>query len=307
MRNKALSLASSMAICAAAHATDGPMVAAIAPVAEGGGIYSVNPITGEVTFVVDTAPIPASNGTPNGLAIDRQTRRAFYNTFLAPSNLYVTDLLSGEHVLAGTLEGSVACGSVFQGAYYYIPSQAGTLRRVTVGEDGIIESDVQLDLVNPRPWGFGDIAISPEGILFGSGGTDSGQDIFRIDLAEFTGQVDYLVDQSTLPGLQLGFDEGCLIGLNIGTRQFFEIDQATGSRTEIGGLAPEAPLFTDLAARIPALGIPGDVDGDGEVGFADLTEVLANWGPCSGCHADLNGDGDVGFEDLTEVLAAWSP
>jgi len=54
---------------------------------------------------------------------------------------------------------------------------------------------------------------------------------------------------------------------------------------------------------------PGDVTGDGFVGFDDLVTVLADWGPCPGmgdCPADLTGDGSVGFPDLLEVLANWS-
>lgn len=50
---------------------------------------------------------------------------------------------------------------------------------------------------------------------------------------------------------------------------------------------------------------PGDVNVDGVVGFADLLDILANWGPCSGCPADADGDGAVGFSDVLLVLSAW--
>ncbi len=52
---------------------------------------------------------------------------------------------------------------------------------------------------------------------------------------------------------------------------------------------------------------PADVDGDRDVGFADLTAVLAAWGPCDACPEDVDGDGAVAFGDLTTVLAAWGP
>ncbi len=51
---------------------------------------------------------------------------------------------------------------------------------------------------------------------------------------------------------------------------------------------------------------PGDLDGDGQVGIADLLALLAAWGPCAGCAADLDGDGAVGITDLLLVLANWS-
>ncbi len=50
---------------------------------------------------------------------------------------------------------------------------------------------------------------------------------------------------------------------------------------------------------------PADVDGDGVVGAADLTSLLAAWGACAGCSADLNGDALVGPSDLASLLSAW--
>ena len=53
--------------------------------------------------------------------------------------------------------------------------------------------------------------------------------------------------------------------------------------------------------------VPGDVDGNGVVDFADLLAVLAGWGPCEGdCPADLDGNGRVEFADLLLVLSNWS-
>ena len=50
-----------------------------------------------------------------------------------------------------------------------------------------------------------------------------------------------------------------------------------------------------------------DHDGDRFIGFTDLTQLLAAWGPCAGCPEDLDGDGAVGFTDLTQTLADWGP
>jgi len=62
-----------------------------------------------------------------------------------------------------------------------------------------------------------------------------------------------------------------------------------------------------LRIPIPPLPCPEDIDVNGSVGFADLTEVLNNWGPCDCCRQDFNADGAVGFEDLTRLLARWGP
>lgn len=53
-------------------------------------------------------------------------------------------------------------------------------------------------------------------------------------------------------------------------------------------------------------GVPGDVNGDGQVDFSDLLAVLAAWGPCDACPEDVDGSGAVDFADLLAVLAAFS-
>jgi hypothetical protein len=64
----------------------------------------------------------------------------------------------------------------------------------------------------------------------------------------------------------------------------------------------------DIFTRRIDLPVPGDVDGDDTVNFADLVAVLANWGDCPGpdpCPADVDGDGSIGLDDLLFVLARF--
>lgn len=73
--------------------------------------------------------------------------------------------------------------------------------------------------------------------------------------------------------------------------------------------------FTDFDLRLDNIAIARggdepdpDLDGSGEVDGADLTILLAAWGPCppkGPCPADLDGDGGVNGADLTILLAAW--
>ena len=54
--------------------------------------------------------------------------------------------------------------------------------------------------------------------------------------------------------------------------------------------------------------VNADLNGDGIVGFADLSTLLAGWGPCppgAPCFADINGSGVVDLADLIALLAAW--
>jgi choice-of-anchor B domain-containing protein len=57
------------------------------------------------------------------------------------------------------------------------------------------------------------------------------------------------------------------------------------------------------------LGVIGDVNGDGLVGFDDLLILLSEWGDCpdppADCPADLDEDGIIGFQDLLIMLSNW--
>lgn len=61
----------------------------------------------------------------------------------------------------------------------------------------------------------------------------------------------------------------------------------------------------------PQAEVPGDADGDGEVGIEDFLIVLGNWGPCPGpcppaCAGDLDDDCEVGILDFLMVLGNWT-
>ena len=58
-------------------------------------------------------------------------------------------------------------------------------------------------------------------------------------------------------------------------------------------------VMADVAKNVELKG--GDVDQNGTVAFADLTEVLNLYGNAA-ANADVNGDGSIGFADLTAVL-----
>lgn len=67
------------------------------------------------------------------------------------------------------------------------------------------------------------------------------------------------------------------------------------------GMSPEIDAVADVAPR-PAL--PGDLDGDGEVGGADLASLLGSWGTSG--PGDLDGNGTVDGADLSILLGSWS-
>ena len=49
----------------------------------------------------------------------------------------------------------------------------------------------------------------------------------------------------------------------------------------------------------------GDLDGDGQIGFGDLLDLISAWGPCRGCPQDFDNNGEVEFNDLLFIVSNW--
>ncbi|MHC5115251.1 MAG: hypothetical protein ACYTGP_12580 [Planctomycetota bacterium] len=73
----------------------------------------------------------------------------------------------------------------------------------------------------------------------------------------------------------------------------------------LGNLRPG--ILTRAEPPPPPPPCPADLDGSGDVGFGDILQIIASWGPCPGCPADLDGSGDVGFGDILQIIASWGP
>lgn len=91
-------------------------------------------------------------------------------------------------------------------------------------------------------------------------------------------------------------------GLDFSDHDFVYVEvtlQDVGQKTEY-----------EAIIRVPIPGgvaCPADVNGDGQIGVADLLAVISNWGPCAGCPADVTGDDQVGVADLLAVISNWGP
>lgn len=79
-----------------------------------------------------------------------------------------------------------------------------------------------------------------------------------------------------------------------------------GDRLVIGTLSDGLSVHDVSTCPGGGSSVPGDLDGDGSVGGADLGLLLGSWGPCGGCPADLDGNGTVDGADLGALLGAWS-
>jgi len=82
--------------------------------------------------------------------------------------------------------------------------------------------------------------------------------------------------------------------------------QASGDVDATNRASDHAPVV--LGLTLPGVGIPGDVDGDGDVDLTDLSLLLGAFGATQGQpgynpDADLDGDGDVDLTDAAILLS----
>lgn len=81
------------------------------------------------------------------------------------------------------------------------------------------------------------------------------------------------------------------------------LDAFVGCGGKASGYTLELALFPEGGPCTPLV---GDIDRDGAVNGADLTQVLISWGGVDPGSCDLNGDETVDGADIGLVLAAWT-
>lgn len=119
-----------------------------------------------------------------------------------------------------------------------------------------------------------------------------------------------LGDLAVLGDLLLVTDESTAIDGIAGIYSFgIEPDGSLSLNGPIVGTQGVRPESVAVWSPPPAP-VPGDLDGDGVVGIADLLALLSAWGPCPlrcppSCSGDLDGDCAVGIADLLALLGNW--
>jgi glucose/arabinose dehydrogenase len=78
--------------------------------------------------------------------------------------------------------------------------------------------------------------------------------------------------------------------------EMYIVDQGSGTSGQVFRVKAVTPTIK-----------PEDFDCNGQVGFSEILDIIANWGTCDGCLYDLNGNGLVGFDDILIVIAAFDP
>lgn len=222
-------------------------------------ILQIDPTDGSYSHVFDTAINDYNLNGPNGLAYDSGSSTFYYVTYPYNTTLGYADLyryVKGEPTAEKIydLDQELACADFYGGNYYYIAGgQKGPtddLYEVVFDGDGNVAAvneypDISGDL--DYAWTFsGDIAISPEGLIYGVGlNKGGGYHFFSVerDGSNFT-----LIDPNITMPLQLAFgSNGVLYGNNLSNNSFYTIDLTNGDTVKTSA-SQSAAAFNDMAS-----------------------------------------------------------
>ncbi|RYF58954.1 MAG: hypothetical protein EOO39_33705 [Cytophagaceae bacterium] len=202
-----------------------------------GSLYEVNP-TIQYTTSVFTQSLSMTSA--NGLAYDDANGRLFYfGAVGGSSNFYTWDRTTGQQAqITGTRPtASIACGSFYNNAFWYINGSTDTLVRLNLDFSTptapVVSSFQQFTNFDGTALGnftFGDISIRSDGVLFGS----SNNGIFSVDVS--SGVPTNFARISTNSTLyQIGFGaDGTLYGETSANGNWYTLNTGTGAATSMG-------------------------------------------------------------------------
>jgi hypothetical protein len=194
--------------------------------------------------------IPPGAVFPNGAAVDVVNQRLYITS---QTSLFFLDLRTLTTTLAGTLTGvgRATNGDLFQGSFYYIAHDSDDLFQVRIDAvTGLVISETKIADVtgNRAAFGFGDIAIRPDGLIFLVWGNSTTKEVAAYSLATrtFTSILANAPSRMALYG-QIAFSNGVLYNHDSALGVLYELNQTTASlRLANFTTAP----FSDIAGSV---------------------------------------------------------
>ena len=212
-------------------------------------LYAYNLKNHTQTLIYDPTPIDGSQNYPNGNAYDPVNQRIYFGT--DDGRLFYHQIGSGTHVqveggpTSGTF-GTMACGSWYNGKFYYVQNGTNRLYAVTI-DDLDVATRTQVGTV-PVSVGYGDIAFDPAnpGRFIGSG---SGK-WYWYDLNDNTSAILTELGEGDGAHKQLAYgSDGVLYGVNAVDGQFYSIVYSVFDGTVTLTEGWDSPYtYTDLAS-----------------------------------------------------------
>jgi hypothetical protein len=210
-------------------------------------LYAYDLFAQTQTLVYDPTPIDNSQNYPNGNAYDPDNNRIYFGT--DDGRLFYHEIGSGTHVQVegGATSGSfgtMACGSWYNGKYYYIQNGTNRLYEVSIVSD--VASRTQVGTV-PTSSGYGDIAFDPANpgvFVAAAGGVWYWYDLNDSSSATLTA----VGGDGSHKQLAYGSD-GVLYGVNAVGGEFYTIVYDRGAGTVTLDFFWDSPYtYTDLAS-----------------------------------------------------------
>lgn len=211
---------------------------------DAGGIYAINPNTGESTLYRSTVANP--NGQLNALSYNTQTDTFYYIT-QGDSKVYQSTA-TATSVLTSLPSGNIANAAYYGGKLWLVRDGVGKMFAIDIQGPTPVLSEYTISGIG-KPT-FGDIAVDAGGTLFGA---TNGR-LFSLDLNTITSTtrtIAVTTITSDMVNLQLGFISGTLYGIQTDTDKIFNINTTTGARTEVTTLANTSLKINDAASVIP--------------------------------------------------------
>jgi len=220
-----------------------------------GGIYVIDTVTGATSLIAPThANANVGSYGPNSLAVGDHGI-LYYSSFgqAGGDSLFSYNLFTGVTTqFSSPLAGTVASGAYYDGKYYYIPQRTSDLHEVKFNLDGSTSDSVILS--GNSEWMFGDIAITEDGVLYGSSDNGTG-DFFSADLTDL-GAGYTLIATDMDDKMQLAFAHGTLYGLVTNTGQIYRINVGTGGVDDTGLGSVGGLIINDMAGAVPSSPVP---------------------------------------------------
>ncbi|MHB1452371.1 MAG: SdrD B-like domain-containing protein [Saccharofermentanales bacterium] len=232
-------------------------------------IYEIDPITGLSTPVFTPIQNAFNISGPNGLAYDSADDILYYVTYPADISIDPTfavrakmyKLENGIETYVGDLAHEIACADFYNGKYYYIAGgniYGGTddMYEVTFNVDGsAIDHVTNLGSIsnNLYSWMFyGDIAISQDGTLYGSGKNYNNPAVngdFQFFKVQLNGTGFTMINPNLGKPLQLAYGgDGVLYGHNLDLHAYYAVDTVNGTIGEPVSYSDILPGFNDMAS-----------------------------------------------------------
>lgn len=265
-------------------------------------LYTIDLDTGVATKIGPLHPSESRYTTPVSMAIRPSDDMVFVinNSPVGDGGLSTLNTSTGRATLVGDTRAGSLSFDKFDNLFGIVNDRLAKVDPAT-GETGSLDGDKL-----PRLYGLD--YNWDDGYLYGIAGRTNGKSsLLKISTAgKIVETMDLDQSISSVPG-SLVFDAtGQLVVSNL-KRELFDVDHTNGKVSNQRS-AERLPQGLGISSKIrpgqPAELI-GDLDGDGEVAFADFLKLSANFGTKVETRAegDLNGDCKVGFEDFLMLSA----